>query len=79
VTVRDNGCGMTPEVLQRAFEPFYSARGNRATRGTGLGLSISHAIIQNHGGCIAATSEGAGKGSRFTVQLPIVEEQSRAM
>ena len=69
----DNGRGMPPEVLDRVFEPFFTARnGKSAPRepGTGLGLSITHAIVSNHGGQICAESEGIGRGSRFTVRLP---------
>jgi signal transduction histidine kinase len=74
IAVRDNGCGMSSEVLERAFEPFYSARGSRATRGVGLGLSISHAIIEGHGGKIRAESAGSGQGSQITVELPLHRE-----
>jgi CheY-like chemotaxis protein/anti-sigma regulatory factor (Ser/Thr protein kinase) len=63
--VADNGSGMTPDVLARIFEPFYSTKGER---GTGLGLSASHGIIENHGGDINVTSE-PGKGTRFEIIL----------
>ena len=66
---KDTGCGMTPEVLENIFEPFYTR--SRTGKGTGLGLSISHRIISQHGGDIEATSEGQGHGSTFTVRLPI--------
>ena len=65
----DSGCGMTPDVLENIFEPFYTR--NRTGNGTGLGLSISHQIIDQHGGTIAATSPGPGHGSTFTVRLPL--------
>jgi signal transduction histidine kinase len=68
--VTDSGKGMTSEVLERAFEPFFTAKRGSARPGTGLGLSISHAIVDSHGGRIAAQSAGPGKGSSFTVQLP---------
>ena len=68
--VEDNGRGMTADVLERIFEPFYTARRGAGRPGTGLGLSISNAIIQSHGGTISAHSDGAGRGSRFVVQLP---------
>lgn len=73
LTVQDNGRGMTPEVIERIFEPFYTVRRSGAPRGTGLGLSITHAIVHNHGGRIAAASDGMGRGSRFVVQLPAVD------
>lgn len=69
LTFKDTGCGMTPDVLENIFEPFYTR--SRTGKGTGLGLSISHRIITQHGGDIEATSEGPTKGSTFTVRLPV--------
>jgi signal transduction histidine kinase len=65
----DDGCGMEPEVLENIFEPFFTRR--REGKGTGLGLSITHRIISQHGGEIMAVSPGVGRGSTFTVRLPI--------
>jgi signal transduction histidine kinase len=65
----DTGCGMPPEVLDKIFEPFFTA--NRTGKGTGLGLSISHRIIHQHGGEIEASSPGPGRGSTFVVRLPL--------
>ncbi len=65
----DNGCGMTEEVLEHLFEPFFTRR--RGGQGTGLGLSIVHRIISDHGGQIDATSRGPGQGSQFRVALPL--------
>jgi two-component system NtrC family sensor kinase len=65
----DTGCGMTPEVLENIFEPFFTR--SRTGKGTGLGLSISHRIISQHGGEIEAASPGPGQGSTFTVRLPL--------
>jgi signal transduction histidine kinase len=65
----DNGCGMTPEVLENIFEPFFTRR--RVGKGTGLGLSITHRIISQHQGEIMATSPGEGQGSTFVVRLPV--------
>jgi len=65
---RDEGCGMTPEVREHLFEPFFTSR--KVGRGTGLGLSISHRIISDHGGTIEAHSEGPGLGSTFSIRLP---------
>lgn len=67
VTVRDTGCGMSPEVKARLFQPFFTTRS--AGQGTGLGLSISLSIVQSYGGTISVESE-PGKGSAFTVRLP---------
>ena len=69
LTFQDDGCGMTPDILENIFEPFFTR--SRTGKGTGLGLSISHRIISGHGGEIAATSAGPGQGSTFTVRLPI--------
>lgn len=66
---KDTGCGMTPDVLENIFEPFFTR--SRTGKGTGLGLSISHRIITQHGGEIEASSDGAGKGSTFKIRLPI--------
>jgi two-component system, NtrC family, sensor kinase len=66
---RDTGCGMSGDVLENIFEPFFTR--SRTGKGTGLGLSISHRIISSHGGDITATSAGPGQGSVFTVRLPV--------
>jgi two-component system NtrC family sensor kinase len=65
----DNGCGMTDEVLEHLFEPFFTRRRNG--QGTGLGLSITYRIVADHGGHIEAHSDGPGKGSQFRVYLPM--------
>jgi signal transduction histidine kinase len=65
----DTGCGMTDEVLENIFEPFFTR--SRTGKGTGLGLSISHRVISQHGGEIEAASSGPGQGSTFTVRLPL--------
>ncbi len=65
----DDGCGMEPDVLENAFEPFFTKR--REGKGTGLGLSITHRIISQHQGEIMAASPGAQQGSTFTVRLPV--------
>ncbi|HEV3386317.1 MAG TPA: HAMP domain-containing sensor histidine kinase [Gemmata sp.] len=67
----DSGCGMTAEVLQNIFEPFFTR--SRTGKGTGLGLFISHQIIDQHGGTIEASSPGPGLGSTFTVRVPLTE------
>jgi two-component system NtrC family sensor kinase len=65
----DTGCGMSQEVLENIFEPFFTR--SRTGKGTGLGLTISHRIIHQHGGEIEAASAGPGQGSTFTVRLPV--------
>jgi signal transduction histidine kinase len=69
LVVSDNGCGMTEEVLEHLFEPFFTRR--RDGKGTGLGLSISYRIVAEHGGSIEATSDGPGRGSQFRIRLPL--------
>jgi signal transduction histidine kinase len=73
---QDTGCGMTAEVLENIFEPFFTR--SRTGKGTGLGLSISHRIINQHRGEIEAGSPGPNQGSTFTVRLPLrsVEEMA---
>jgi signal transduction histidine kinase len=75
IVVEDNGCGMTEEVIQHLFEPFFTRR--RGGQGTGLGLSISYRIVEEHHGQIAAYSAGIGQGSRFTVTLPLRQPVAR--
>ena len=69
----DNGRGMKPEFLDKIFEPFERASDDEIKRiqGTGLGMSISHKIIQMMGGDSKVESE-YGKGSRFTIDMPLV-------
>src|SRR5262245_32917884 len=69
VVFLDEGCGMTKEVLDNIFEPFFTR--SRSGKGTGLGLTISHLIVSQHGGELTADSAGPGLGSTFTVRLPI--------
>ena len=71
LTVTDDGCGMTQEVLDHLFEPFFTRRKNG--QGTGLGLSIVNRIITDHGGRIEATSDGPSRGSTFQVTLPLAQ------
>ncbi len=76
LTVEDNGCGMTEEVLRHLYEPFFTRR--RDGKGTGLGLSITYRIVQDHGGQIVAASDGPGHGSRFLITLPQVPDNSNS-
>ena len=72
VTVRDNGPGISPENLTRVFEPFFTTR--EVGQGLGLGLSISYAVVERHGGILAASSV-VGESTEMTFDLPH-EEQS---
>jgi signal transduction histidine kinase len=65
----DTGQGMTPDVLTKVFEPFFSTK----TGGCGLGLPTTRKIIEAHHGTIEVQSE-VGKGTKFTIRLPVVRE-----
>lgn len=73
VEVRDTGIGIEPEVLPRIFDAFEQTdrRITRKFGGLGLGLAVSRAIVDLHGGRLAAASDGRGRGSTFTVRLPL--------
>jgi PAS domain S-box-containing protein len=67
VVVRDNGVGMSPETVDRIYDPFFTTRD--VGEGTGLGLSVVHGIVVGHGGTIEVHTE-PGEGSTFEVLLP---------
>jgi len=75
VRVSDQGIGMTPETLGKLFTKFYRAEGHaaRGIGGTGLGLALVREIATAHGGDVSARSE-LGRGSEFTLALPLAEE-----
>jgi signal transduction histidine kinase len=73
VTVADTGSGIAAEFLPHVFDAFRQDRRtlDHSSRGLGLGLSIARYLVEKHGGTITATSEGRGRGSAFTVMLPL--------
>ncbi|MDT7690047.1 MAG: hypothetical protein QOE46_2806 [Acidobacteriota bacterium] len=73
ITISDNGSGIAPEFLPHVFDRFRQAdqRISRQHGGLGLGLSIVRHIIELHGGTVRAESEGEGRGSTFTLLLPV--------
>ncbi|WP_426162460.1 ATP-binding protein [Pseudoduganella sp. R-31] len=76
LVVTDNGIGMAPELVGRVFELFIQGArtSNRSEGGLGVGLALVRRLLHAHGGTIRAESAGPGKGSRFTVKLPILEQ-----
>ena len=68
ISIKDDGPGMSENVLNRIFDPFFTTK--EVGKGTGLGLSIGHGIITQHGGKLYAESS-EGKGATFFIELPI--------
>ena len=75
IVFTDNGCGMTEEVMEHLFEPFFTRR--RSGQGTGLGLSIVYCIVRDHDGEIVARSDGPDQGSQFRVSLPTTSRKGK--
>ncbi len=68
VEIEDNGSGMDEETQRKVFDPFFTTK--PVGKGTGLGMSITYKIIKNHQGDISVSSE-VGKGTKFTITLPL--------
>ncbi len=71
IVIADTGQGISRECLGKIFDPFFTTK----TEGTGLGLAIVYRIIEDHEGTISVDSE-FGKGTRFTIRLPLIEESN---
>lgn len=79
-TIEDTGQGISQENLEKIFDPFFTTKEHAVNgmTGTGLGLSVSYGIVQNHGGRIEVVSE-VGKGTKFTVELPLAGAMSQPL
>lgn len=75
LTIRDTGTGMSPAVLSRIFEPFYTTK--KQGEGTGMGMAVVYGIIQNHGGFIEVESK-VSTGTTFQVFLPLLSDEVSA-
>jgi signal transduction histidine kinase len=71
VAISDTGQGIPPEEIDRIFDPFFTTK--ESGHGTGLGLSIAYGIVTTHRGTISVQS-GLGKGSTFTIRMPVAAE-----
>lgn len=72
IAIHDTGVGIPAESLQQIFTPFHQiGTGSRTQKGLGIGLALVHSFVEVHGGTVTATSEGMGKGSTFSVVLPL--------
>ena len=80
VCVRDTGEGIAPEMMPRLFEMFtqVATSTHRSRGGLGIGLSLVKDLVELHGGSVAATSEGVGRGSEFVVRLPLLGRATAA-
>ena len=76
IRVKDNGAGISPDLLPRIFDLFIQGHrsSDRAEGGLGLGLALVKNLVALHGGSVAALSDGLGKGSEFVIRLPAVAE-----
>jgi two-component system sporulation sensor kinase A len=70
IEIKDSGRGISPESMDKIFEPFYTTK--EAGKGTGLGLYVSKTIVENHGGALTIESV-EGKGTRVRIALPLAE------
>jgi PAS domain S-box-containing protein len=78
IEVSDNGIGMAPDLVARAFDLFAQAErsSDRSSGGLGLGLALVRSLVELHGGTVACESGGLGEGSRFVIRLPRLPGQA---
>jgi signal transduction histidine kinase len=68
ISIRDTGCGIAPDTIDRIWDPFFTTK--EVGKGVGLGLALTYNIVKRHGGEIEVESR-LGEGSQFTVLLPV--------
>ena len=74
VRVEDTGMGIAPEMLPRIFDLFTQVQSSESHEGLGIGLAVVKDLVTRHGGTVQVESQGSGKGSEFTVRLPLARE-----
>ena len=76
IHVKDNGIGIAAENMSRIFDMFMQIDGSleRPTSGLGLGLTLVKNLVELHGGTVQVESAGVGKGTKFTLRLPLLEQ-----
>lgn len=76
ISIKDTGIGIAPELQPYLFDPFMQVDNSmeRSNGGLGLGLAIVKGMVELHGGSVKVFSEGIGKGTQFTIRLPLINE-----
>jgi PAS domain S-box-containing protein len=73
LSVKDTGCGIAPEMMNRVFDPYFTTKD--VDKGTGMGLAVVHGIVKGHKGGISVKSK-PGEGSTFDILFPIVDQET---
>jgi CheY-like chemotaxis protein/anti-sigma regulatory factor (Ser/Thr protein kinase) len=76
LAIRDTGCGMAPDIIERIFDPYFTTK--EVGKGSGMGLAVVHGIVESLGGIVRVESK-LGKGTTFNIFLPAVEKQPQTM
>jgi signal transduction histidine kinase len=79
VTVRDDGVGIAPPMLEQIFDMFFQVGKTPAQGGLGVGLALVKGLVKLHNGRVHATSRGEGQGSEFVLTLPLLHEQPMSL